>query len=81
MSVSGTNAENVRKVILNTAKDIGLPKETQGAGLVKVSAAVSSIKKAKDFMQTFDAKLVVSGQLNFLTRDQPMDGVIHQSEV
>lgn len=47
MSVSGSNAENARSVILNTAKDIGLPKETQGAGLVKVSAAVSSIKKAK----------------------------------
>lgn len=25
------------------------------------------IKKAKDFLKTFDAKLVVSGQLNFLT--------------
>lgn len=47
LSISGSNAENARSVILNTAKDIGLPKETQGAGLVKVSAAVSSIKKTK----------------------------------
>jgi hypothetical protein len=32
---------------LSTAKDIGLPEETQGVGLVNVSAAVSNIKKAK----------------------------------
>ena len=47
MSVSKANAENVKSAILNTAKDIGLPKEMQGAGLVSVSAAVSNIKKAK----------------------------------
>lgn len=47
MSISGTNAESVKNVILSTAKDIGLPEETQGVGLVNVSAAVSKIKKAK----------------------------------
>jgi subtilisin len=47
MSISGTKAESVKKAILSTAKDIGLPEETQGVGLVNVSAAVSNIKKAK----------------------------------
>lgn len=47
MSVSKANAENVKSAILNTAKDIGLPKEMQGAGLVSASAAVSNIKKSK----------------------------------
>ena len=46
MSISGMKAENVAKVLLNTAKDLDLPKETQGAGLINVSAAVSS-KKTK----------------------------------
>lgn len=30
------------------------------------SATAEIIKKAKDFLKTFDAKLVISGQLNFL---------------
>ncbi|NLZ54629.1 MAG: S8 family peptidase [Thermoanaerobacteraceae bacterium] len=47
MSISGTNPYAVRKIILSTAKDIGLPEETQGVGLVNVAAAVSNIKKAK----------------------------------
>lgn len=47
MAISGAKAENVKKVILSTAKDIGLPEETQGVGLVNVSAAVSNIKKTK----------------------------------
>jgi polyhydroxyalkanoate synthesis regulator phasin len=42
------------------------------------------IKKAKDFMQTFDAKLVVSGQLNFLTycfRAKNYYNMVEKSEV
>ena len=49
MSISGTKAESVKKAILSTAKDIGLPEETQGVGLVNVSAAVSNIKKLGGF--------------------------------
>ena len=30
------------------------------------SATADIIKKSKDFLQTFDAKMVVTGQLNFL---------------
>jgi len=47
MSISGTNADSVKKLILSTARDIGLPEEIQGVGLVDVSAAVSNIKKTK----------------------------------
>jgi len=47
MSIPGMKTENVRNVILSSAKDIGLPEETQGVGLLNVSAAVSSIKNAK----------------------------------
>lgn len=42
------------------------------------------IKKAKDFLKTFDAKLVISGQLNFLTycfRAKNYYGMIEKSEV
>lgn len=48
LSISGANTKNAKSAILNTAKDIGLPKENQGAGLVKVSAAVSNIKKPRE---------------------------------
>ncbi|HHY42960.1 MAG TPA: S8 family peptidase [Thermoanaerobacterales bacterium] len=47
MSISGADADNVKNAVLSTARDIGLPEETQGAGLVDVSAAVSNIKKTK----------------------------------
>lgn len=38
---------NIRAAVLETAEDIGLPKEQQGTGLVNVRKAVSSIKKNK----------------------------------
>ena len=47
MSISGGKAEDVKRIILSSTKDIGLPEDTQGVGLLNVSAAVSSIKKAK----------------------------------
>ncbi|OQB14293.1 MAG: hypothetical protein BWY15_01148 [Firmicutes bacterium ADurb.Bin193] len=42
------------------------------------------IKKAKDFLKTFDAKLVISGQLNFLTycfRAKNYYGMVEKTEV
>lgn len=48
------------------------------------SATAEIIRKSKDFLQTFDAKLVVSGQLNFLTycfRAKNYYGMIEKSEV
>lgn len=48
------------------------------------SGTAEIIKKAKDFLQTFDAKLVISGQLNFLTycfRAKNYYGMIEKSEV
>lgn len=48
------------------------------------SETAEIIKKAKDFLQTFDAKLVISGQLNFLTycfRAKNYYGMIEKSEV
>jgi hypothetical protein len=48
------------------------------------SETAEIIKKAKDFIKTFDAKLVISGQLNFLTycfRAKNYYGMIEKSEV
>lgn len=36
----------VREVLINNAKDLGLPKNKQGAGLVNVSKATASMKKS-----------------------------------
>lgn len=48
------------------------------------SETAEIIKKAKDFLQTFDAKLAISGQLNFLTycfRAKNYYGMIEKSEI
>lgn len=48
------------------------------------SATADIIKKAKDFMQTFDAKMVVTGKLNFLAycfRAKNYYGMQDKSEV
>jgi subtilisin family serine protease len=47
LSVAKLSPDNVKLVISNTAKDIGLPKEKQGAGLLNVSKAVVTIKRLK----------------------------------
>ncbi|MCG0274849.1 MAG: S8 family peptidase [Thermosediminibacteraceae bacterium] len=45
LSLTNMNADDVKSILKNAAKDLGLPKEKQGAGLLNVLNAVSNIKK------------------------------------
>jgi hypothetical protein len=47
LSRSGMNVDGVKARISSTARDIGLPREKQGAGLLNASGAVGNIKKYK----------------------------------
>lgn len=47
LSRSGMNVDGVKARISSTARDIGLPREKQGAGLLNASGAVGYIKKYK----------------------------------
>lgn len=47
LSSKKIDLDNISTTILDTAEDLGLPKEKQGSGLVNVQKAVSMIKKNK----------------------------------
>lgn len=58
---TATGAKATQGVTIATDPDV-IPMGTE----VEIDGHIYIIKKAKGFMQTFDAKLVVSGKLNFL---------------